>query len=91
MGPRPRRREEVDALTAEAVGVIPGTIRPGIVLLCEHGGRTVPAPWSDLGLPSAFFATHHGGDIGAAELTHALARQLGATAVIANYSRLFLD
>jgi predicted N-formylglutamate amidohydrolase len=91
MGPRPLRREEVDALTAEAVGVIAGTTRPGIVLLCEHGGRTVPAPWSDLGLPSAFFATHYGGDIGAADLTHALARQLGATAVIANYSRLFLD
>lgn len=91
MGPRSLRREELDALAAEAADVIAGTIRPDIVFLCEHGGRRVPAAWSDLGLPREFLATHYGGDIGAAELTRALARELGATAVIANYSRLFLD
>ena len=85
------RREQVAALAEEAAEVIAGTTRQGIVLLCEHGGRMVPAPWSDLGLPGALFATHHGCDIGAAELTRALAQELGATAVIANYSRLFLD
>jgi predicted N-formylglutamate amidohydrolase len=84
-------REEVDALAAGAADVIAGTTRPDIVLVCEHGGRRVPAPWADLGLPSVFFATHHGCDIGAAELTRALAQELGATAVIADYSRLFLD
>lgn len=78
-------------MAEEAAEVIADTARPGIVLLCEHGGRTVPAPWSDLGLPSALFATHHGCDIGAAQLTRVLAQKLGATAVIANYSRLFLD
>lgn len=78
-------------MAEEAATVVAGTTRPAIVLVCEHGGRRVPAAWSELGLPSAFFATHYGGDIGAAELTRAVARQLGATAVIANYSRLFLD
>lgn len=91
MGPRSLRREELDALAAEAAEVIVGAPRRDIVLLCEHGGCTVPPPWSDLGLPRAFLATHHGWDIGAGELTRALARELGATAVIANYSRLFLD
>lgn len=85
------RRGEVDALAEGAVSVIAGTSRSDIVLLCEHGGRGVPAPWASLGLPSAFFATHHACDLGAAELTCALARELGASAVIANYSRLYLD
>lgn len=84
-------REEVAALAQRAADVIAGTTHPDIVLLCEHGGRTVPAPWQDLGLPSVFLATHHGCDLGAADLTRALARELGATAILANYSRLFLD
>lgn len=85
------RREEVDVLSGGAAEVIAGTTRPDIVLVCEHGGRKVPAPWADLGLPGVFFATHHGCDLGAAELTRAVARELGATAILANYSRLFLD
>lgn len=89
--PRHLARGEIDALAAAAVSFVEGTTRPQIVLLCEHGGRTVPAPWADLGLPGAFFATHYGCDLGAAELTRAVARELGATAVLANYSRLFLD
>lgn len=88
---RQLRREEIDALAEGAADVIAGTLHPDIVLLCEHGGRRVPGPWADLGLPSVFFATHHGCDIGAAELTRALAQELGATAIVANYSRLFLD
>ncbi|HEY1891046.1 MAG TPA: N-formylglutamate amidohydrolase [Steroidobacteraceae bacterium] len=84
-------REAVTALAEEAAGVVEGTARPDIVLLCEHAGRTVPAPWGDLGLPGAFFATHHACDLGAAELTRAVARELGATAILARYSRLFLD
>jgi predicted N-formylglutamate amidohydrolase len=84
-------REELDALAAGAADVIVGTVHPDIVLLCEHGGRSVPGPWAYLGLPSVFFATHHGCDIGAAELTRALAQELGATAIVASYSRLFLD
>jgi predicted N-formylglutamate amidohydrolase len=85
------RREEVDALAEEAVSFIAGTGRSDIVLLCEHGGRDVPAPWAALGLPGAFFATHHACDLGAAELTRELAGELGATGIIANYSRLYLD
>ena len=84
-------REEVDALAEGAADVVAGTTRPDVVLLCEHGGRRVPGPWADLGLPSVFFATHHGCDLGATELTRAVAQELGATAVLANYSRLFLD
>jgi predicted N-formylglutamate amidohydrolase len=89
--PRNLGHEEAATLADGAAEVIAGTTHPDIVLLCEHGGSRVPAPWADLGLPSVFFATHHGCDLGAADLTRALARELGATAIIANYSRLFLD
>jgi predicted N-formylglutamate amidohydrolase len=37
------------------------------------------------------FETHFGCDVGAAELTRAVVQEIGATAIIANYSRLFLD
>ena len=84
-------REEVAALAEEAAELVEGTAQPDIVLLCEHAGRRVPAPWGDLGLSRDFFATHHACDLGAAELTRAVARELGATAILARYSRLFLD
>ncbi len=89
--PRHPSHEEVAALAAGAAEVIAGTTRSDIVLLCEHGGSRVPAPWANLGLPGVYFATHHGCDLGAAELTRTLARELGASAIIASYSRLFLD
>ena len=82
---------DIDALAEKAVTVVAGARRPDIVFLCEHGGRRVPAPWKHLGLPKVLFGTHFGCDVGAAELTRGIAREIGATAIIANYSRLFLD
>jgi predicted N-formylglutamate amidohydrolase len=83
--------KETDALAAQAVTVVAGTRNPDIVLLCEHGGSAVPATWQDLGLPRLLFETHLGCDLGAAELTRAVGAEIGATTIIAHYSRLFLD
>jgi predicted N-formylglutamate amidohydrolase len=83
--------KDIGALAEKAVTIIAGTRHPDVVFLCEHGGRRVPAPWKDLGLPKVLFETHFGCDIGAGELTRAVAQEIGATAIIANYSRLFLD
>ncbi|AVD83783.1 MULTISPECIES: N-formylglutamate amidohydrolase [Pseudomonas] len=74
-----------------AVEIIPGGANAEIVLICEHGGSAVPSAWNNLGLPEALFATHYGQDLGSKELTLSVARRLGATAVVANYSRLYLD
>lgn len=82
---------QIAALAAAAVRVVPGKANGDIVILCEHGGKTVPAPWRDLGLAAPFLDTHFGSDIGAAQLSLAVAEALEATAVIAAYSRLFLD
>ncbi|MEZ5829620.1 MAG: N-formylglutamate amidohydrolase [Dongiaceae bacterium] len=71
--------------------IVAPTPRSPVLLICEHAGKVVPAPWRDLGLSAAFLETHFACDTGAAALTEALARKLRATAVLACYSRLFLD
>ncbi|MEM1111654.1 MAG: N-formylglutamate amidohydrolase [Pseudomonadota bacterium] len=60
-------------------------------LFSEHAGNAVPADWSDLGLPPELLETHYGWDIGARALTRGVAERTGAPAVLACYSRLFLD
>jgi predicted N-formylglutamate amidohydrolase len=62
-----------------------------LLLICEHAGNEVPAPWRDLGLAAPFLDTHFASDIGAGALTRLMAARLGAPFVLANYSRLFLD
>jgi len=88
---RPLSEQDTDALAAQAVTVAAGSRHPDIVLLCEHGGCSVPSPWQNLGLPQVFFETHFGCDLGAAGLTSAVGAKIGATSIIAHYSRLFLD
>lgn len=79
-------------LAASAVRVLPTTSgRPPLLLICEHAGKEVPPAWRNLDLPPAFLDTHFGWDIGAGALTELLAERLAAPAVLANYSRLFLD
>jgi predicted N-formylglutamate amidohydrolase len=62
-----------------------------LLLICEHAGNEVPAPWRNLGLAPALLDTHFASDIGAGALTRLMAARLGAPFVLANYSRLFLD
>lgn len=81
-----------DAITAAAVTVQPGAPpHAPLLLICEHAGNKVPAPWRDLDVAVAFLETHFAFDIGAGALTLLLAERLRAPAVLGNYSRLFLD
>lgn len=61
------------------------------LLIAEHAGNLVPEPWSDLGLPADLLSTHYGLDIGVDALTRNLSERMNAPAVLARYSRLFLD
>jgi len=61
------------------------------LLIAEHAGNVVPAPWHDLGLAEPYLGTHFAVDIGIDALTRRLSRTLRAPAVVAHYSRLFLD
>lgn len=62
-----------------------------LLLVCEHASNLVPAPWNDLGLDAGSLDKHIGWDIGAAGVTRHVSAQLGATAILARYSRLFMD
>jgi predicted N-formylglutamate amidohydrolase len=77
-------------IAADAARLHPGR-RRGLVLLCEHAGRAIPAPWADLGLDEGLLATHYAYDLGARPLALGLARALDVAVVVAEYSRLFYD
>lgn len=63
----------------------------GVIFLCDHASNALPARYDALGLDGEAFAKHIAYDIGAAEVTHALADAYGAAAVLARYSRLLID
>ena len=62
-----------------------------LFLLCEHAGAEIPAPWGELGLEPAYLTTHFAYDPGAGLVTRHLSGSLDAAAVLARYSRIFLD
>jgi predicted N-formylglutamate amidohydrolase len=62
-----------------------------LLLTCEHASCAVPPEYDDLGLDAADLCAHIGWDIGAAELTGYLARELGAAAALSGVSRLVVD
>jgi predicted N-formylglutamate amidohydrolase len=84
----PSSPEELTALAAEVLA--PDGASP-LLLLCEHAGAEIPAPWNGLGLDPAFLATHYAYDPGAGLVTRRLSESLDAAALLARYSRIFLD
>lgn len=64
---------------------------PAILLVCDHASNHVPQEYNRLGLPAGEFERHIAFDIGAAQITRALARRLDAPAVMAGFSRLLID
>ncbi len=70
---------------------IPASGDSPLLFLCDHASNIVPAPYGDLGLAPSLFETHIAYDIGAAEVTVALARAYGAAALLGGVSRLVID
>ena len=65
---------------------------PGpLVFLCDHASNSVPEAYGTLGLEEGAFAAHIAYDIGAGEVTRALAHAYGAPAILAIWSRLLID
>jgi len=62
-----------------------------VLITCDHASRRVPKSLHNLGLDAASLKLHIGWDIGAAEVSRDLARQLDAPAILAGYSRLVID
>ena len=62
-----------------------------LLLTAEHASERMPSPWEWPEADRWLVGTHWAYDIGAAELTRELARRLGATAVLARFTRLLAD
>ena len=73
------------------VETIAGDVATGALVLCDHASNAVPSEFGDLGLPATEFQRHIAYDIGAAAVTRALARHLGAPAILTRFSRLVID
>ena len=70
---------------------IDGAPEAGVLFLCDHASNALPPEYGTLGLAPAQFKRHIAYDIGAAELTRALAARFAAPAVLTRYSRLLID
>jgi predicted N-formylglutamate amidohydrolase len=85
----------VDSGIAESANsafeVVPGALDSGALITCDHASNAIPPGYGTLGLPSEALDRHIAYDIGAAEVTRALAALLGAPAVLSTYSRLLID
>ena len=62
-----------------------------VILVCDHASCRFPKALGDMGLDPFARRCHLAIDIGAGKLTEQVAKSLGVTAVIAQYSRLAID
>jgi predicted N-formylglutamate amidohydrolase len=81
----------VPARINDAAEIIGGDASVGILILCDHAEARIPGEYADLGLMPDQLARHISYDIGAANVTRALASTLGCPAVLSRFSRLLID
>ena len=62
-----------------------------ILLVCDHASHRFPKSLGDMGLDPFARRCHLAVDIGAGAVTQTLAKRLGVTAIVHNYSRLIVD
>jgi predicted N-formylglutamate amidohydrolase len=76
-------------MTENAFETVAGHGNSRLLFLCDHASNRLPE--GGLGLDPALLATHIAYDIGAAEVTRALAAAYGAPAFLGGWSRLLID
>jgi len=64
---------------------------PQFIFVCDHASNALPPEYGSLGLGDDAFKRHIAYDIGAAEVTRALASTFGASPLLGPYSRLLID
>ena len=74
-----------------AFEAVPGALDAGALIVCDHASNAIPPHYGTLGLEREALERHIAYDIGAADVTRALAEMLGAPAVLSTYSRLIID
>ncbi len=78
-------------LTEAAEVLLEGHENSQLFLTCEHASNRVPAPLQASEADRPWLRTHWAWDIGAAEVTRALAIETGSPAVLSRFSRLVCD
>jgi predicted N-formylglutamate amidohydrolase len=73
------------------VETVAGPLDAGLLLVCDHASNVIPPGYGALGLRRDALDRHIAYDIGAADLTRALAARLNAPAVLSTFSRLLID
>jgi predicted N-formylglutamate amidohydrolase len=63
----------------------------GLIFLCDHASNRLPPEYGTLGLDPGLLTTHIASDIGAADVTRALAERFESPAILARWSRLLAD
>jgi predicted N-formylglutamate amidohydrolase len=66
-------------------------LRGSLLFVCDHASNALPKAYGTLGLDRGAFKTHIAYDVGAGEVTRALAAAYGAPAILARWSRLLID
>jgi predicted N-formylglutamate amidohydrolase len=64
---------------------------PDLIFVCDHASNAVPAGYGSLGLAPELFQRHIAYDIGAADVTRAMAQAFNVPAILGAYSRLLID
>lgn len=75
----------------DAYQFIPGSRDAPAFFTCEHASDRIPPTWTLSDNDARLLGTHWTYDLGAAEITRALARSLDAPAVLSTCSRLIVD
>lgn len=81
----------LEARTELAVERLAGPRSSRVLLTCEHASDRIPDGWRWHDEDAHLEGTHWAYDLGAADLTRALAAALGAPAVLSRFSRLLVD
>ena len=74
-----------------AYEIVNANAAPHLILVCDHASNALPDSYGTLGLSKDLFARHFAYDIGAADVTRALATAFKAPAILGTYSRLLID
>jgi predicted N-formylglutamate amidohydrolase len=78
-------------VVSEAFELVRGAPDAPVFFTCEHASQRLPPGWAWPEPDLRLVDTHWAYDLGAREITLALARELGATAVLARFTRLLAD
>jgi predicted N-formylglutamate amidohydrolase len=76
---------------ADSFEIIEGPASSRYILVCDHASNRIPPEYDNLGLDPLQLERHIAYDIGVADLTRALAKELAAPAVLSCFSRLLID